>query len=128
MGTRNQFAIHPWEVGGQQVRLIRGGVEFVVTVENLQEMARGLPLVREVRDWDGHPVVVRVSVSSDRWTGLRVELWGVRDNGRSDVQASKEWEKQLHGWLDTYKSLPEVEDGQTVPVAGNGKGRSSRKD
>jgi hypothetical protein len=67
------------------VRLIRGGVEFVVTVENLQEIARGLSLVREVRDWDGRPVVIRVSVSNDRWTGLRVELWGVRESGRSDV-------------------------------------------
>jgi hypothetical protein len=109
------------------VRLIRGGVDFVVTVENLQEKARGLSLLREVRDWDGQPVVVRISVNNDRWTGLRVELWGVRDCGRSDFQASKEWEKQLHGWLDTYKALPGVGHGQTVPIAGNGKGRSSRK-
>ena len=104
MGTRNQFAIHPWEVGGQQVRLIRGGVEFVMTVENLQELARGLPLVREVRDWDGQPIVVRVSVSGDRWKGLRVELWGVRDGGRSDVYKGKEWERQLLAW--TGRALP----------------------
>ncbi len=110
------------------MRLIRGGVDFVVTVENLQEMTRGLPVVREVRDWDGQPVVVRVSVSKDRWRGLRVELWGVRDGGRSDVQVSKEWEKQLHGWLDTYKALPEAGDSQMVPGAGNVKGtRPGRK-
>jgi len=120
-----QFTPGRWEVS--TVRLIHGGVEFVVTVENLQEMARGLSLVREVRDWDGQPVVIRVSVSKDRWTGLRVELWGVRNSGRSDVQASKGWEKQLHGWLDTHRSLSEVGDGQMVPAAGNGKGRSSRK-
>ncbi len=86
------------------MRLIRGGVKFVVTVENLEEMARGFPLVREVRDWDGQPVVVRVSLSHDRRKGVCVELWGVRDGGRAEVQSGQEWERQLVASIE--RALP----------------------
>ena len=103
----SQFTPGRWE--RDRVRLIRGGVEFVVTVENLQDMARGLPLVREIRDWDGQPIVVRVSVSTDRWKGLRVELWGVRNSGRSEVQEGKEWERQLRASIE--QALPDGDVG-----------------
>ena len=87
------------------MRLIRGGVEFVVTVENLQGLARGFPVVREIRDWDGQPIVLRVSVSTEKRKGLRVELWGVRDGGRVDDERGKQWERELRASLE--HALPE---------------------
>jgi hypothetical protein len=91
------------------VRLIHGGVEFVITVENLQGLARGLPLVREIRDQDGSPVVVRISVSGDRWKGLRVELWGVRESGREEARQAREWEQQLRDMTENVLPPPALD-------------------
>ena len=87
------------------MRMIRGGLEFVLTVENLQGLARGIPIVREVRDWDGQPVVLRVSVSANRWRGFRVELWGAREYDREEAWRAKKVERQLRAAVE--HALPE---------------------
>jgi hypothetical protein len=51
-------------------------------------MVRGISYVREVRDYDGMPVVLRVSVNE---RGLRIEAWGVRE-GRNELQNALQWE------------------------------------
>jgi hypothetical protein len=81
--------------------VIRGGWETLLSVENLRDLVgTGISVIREVRDFDGMPVVVRVSVDQK---GLRVACWGVR-GGRVDEENAKRWERQFR---EAVLALPE---------------------
>lgn len=74
------------------MRVIRGRWQTLLSVDNLRELVTtGISVIREVRDMDGMPVVVRVSIEQ---RGLRIECWGVR-GGRVDQERAVQWERQF---------------------------------
>lgn len=75
------------------MRVIRGGFECRLQPESVIELGRGRAALREVRDYDGMPVVVRVWLDE---RGLHLEAWGVR-SGRQDEERAREWERLSNG-------------------------------
>lgn len=68
---------------------VRGGFACTLSPESVATMVRGISYLREVRDLDGMPIVVRVSLNEQ---GMRIEAWGVRE-GRDEYWRAKQWEK-----------------------------------
>jgi hypothetical protein len=98
------------------MRVIRGGFECTMSPESVATMVRGISYLREIRDYDGMPVVLRVRLSEK---GMHIEARGVR-GGREELYRAQEWERGNGNGGGEFRGEL-VESLLSLPV-GRGKG------